>query len=192
MWNMHRQAIFLERDGVLIEPNGFIKSPDQVSFIPGAIEGLRRIDPERFEIFIATDQPGIAFGKISEKAYARLTEWLLEELKRHDVNITKVYTCPFHPKGRGQWKKESVFRKPNIGIFKMAQQEYNLNLRRCWMVGHKTSDILAAQRAGVPDILVLTGEGGRDGEFQVEPTFTEKDLYNAILRIEYQEAAILR
>jgi len=192
MWNMNNQAIFLERDGVLIEPNGYIKNPDQIRFIPKAIEALRRIDTNRFYIFIATDQPGIAFGKISEKAYAKLTEWLLDELKRNGVNITKVYTCPFHPKGKGQWKKESVFRKPNIGIFKMAQQEFSLNLRRCWMIGHRTSDILAAQRAGVPDILVLTGDGGKDEEFQVEPTFVEKDLYHAILRIEYQEALLLK
>ena len=192
MWNMTRQALFLERDGILIEPDGYIKSPEQVRFIPGAVEALQALDPERFDIFIATDQPGIAFGKIGEKAYEKLTAWILEELRKKDVQITKVYTCPFHPKGRGKWKKESVFRKPNIGIFKMAQQEYNLNLRRCWMVCHSTRDVLAAQRAGVPDILVTDYGGGTDGEYQVEPTFKEKNLREAVRRILYQEAALLR
>ncbi len=192
MWNMTRQAIFLERDGILIEPDGYIKSIEQVRFVPGAVEALRAVDPEKFDIFIATDQPGIAFGKIGERAYEKLTEWIVEELRKKEVHITKVYTCPFHPKGRGKWKKESVFRKPNIGIFKMAQQEYNLNLRRCWMVGHSTRDILAAQRAGVADILVTGYGGGTDQEFQVEPTFRERDLRHAVRRILYQEAALLR
>jgi len=192
MWNMTRQAIFLERDGVLIEADGYIHSPEQVRFLPGAVEALQRIDPEQFEIFIATDQPGIAFGKIGEKRYKQLTDWLVEELARMDVALTKVYTCPFHPRGRGKWKKQSVFAKPGIGIFKMAQQEYDLNLRRCWMIGHRTRDILAAQRAGVPDILVRTGEGGRDGEYQVEATFNEADLGGAVARIIYQEASLLK
>jgi len=192
MWNMTRQAVFLERDGILIEPDGYIKSPDQVRFLPGAIEALQALDPERFDIFIATDQPGIAFGKIGEKVYEKLTAWILEELRKRDVHVTKVYTCPFHPKGRGKWRKESIFRKPNIGIFKMAQQEFNLNLRRCWMVGHSTRDILAAQRAGVADILVTDFGGGTDGEYQVEPTFRERNLREAVHRILYQEAALLR
>lgn len=192
MQQMNRQAIFLERDGVINLPAGYVKEPSEFQFLPGAIDALRRIDRSRFELFIATDQPGIAFGKIPKKAYERLTEWMLEELRARDVEISRVYTCPFHPKGKGEWKKESVFRKPNIGIFKMAQQEFNLDLSRCWMIGHRTRDILAAQRARVPDILVLTGDAGRDGEYQVEPSFVERNLGLAVRRIEMQEAALLR
>ena len=90
---------------------------------------------------------------------------------------------PAHPKGKGRFRRDSVFRKPAPGIFKMAQQEFDLNLHRCWMVGHTTLDILAAQRAEVGTILVRTGEGGRDGQFHVEPNFCEDDAFAAVARI---------
>jgi histidinol phosphatase-like enzyme len=76
-----------------------------------------------------------------------------------------------------------VFRKPAPGMFKMAQQEFDLNLARCWMIGHKTIDILAASRAGMGSILVETGEGGNDGAFLVDPHFIEPDITRAVAQI---------
>ena len=68
-------------------------------------------------------------------------------------------------------------------MFKMAQQEFELNLSRCWMIGHTTTDILAASRAGMGSILVETGEGGRDGAYHVEPHFQEPTIRGAVARI---------
>ena len=76
-----------------------------------------------------------------------------------------------------------MFRKPAPGIFKMAQQEFDLNLHRCWMIGHTTVDMLAAARANVGTILVQTGHGGRDGAYIVDPHFTEPDVRHAVSRI---------
>ena len=104
--------------------------------------------------------------------------------------IAKIYRCPFHPKGRAKYRKESVFRKPAPGMFKMAQQEFDLNLSRCWMIGHTTTDILAGSRAGMGTILVETGEGGRDGQFHVEPHFQEPTIRGAVARITSFEHAL--
>ena len=106
------------------------------------------------------------------------------------IPITKIYSCPFHPKGKGRFRKESVFRKPGPGIFKMAQQEFDLNLQRCWMIGHTTADVLAAQRAELGTILVRTGKAGKDGEFVVEPHFVEDDVYHAIARVNQFEYSL--
>ena len=83
-----------------------------------------------------------------------------------------------------------MFRKPGPGIFKMAQQEFDLNLHRCWMIGHTTLDVLAAQRAEVGTILVRTGQGGQDAQYPVESHFVEDDLWEAISRINQFEHAL--
>ena len=83
-----------------------------------------------------------------------------------------------------------MFRKPAPGMFKMAQQEFDLNLSRCWMIGHTTVDVLAASRAGMGTILVETGLAGSDREYHVEPHFTEPNVRGAVSRIASFEHAL--
>jgi ribonucleotide monophosphatase NagD (HAD superfamily) len=75
-------------------------------------------------------------------------------------------------------------------MFKMAQQEFDLNLGRCWMIGHTTLDILAASRAGMGTVLVKTGLGGTDRSFVVDPHFVEDDLGAAVQRLNSFEHAM--
>jgi D-glycero-D-manno-heptose 1,7-bisphosphate phosphatase len=184
-----KQGIFFELDGVLVA-NPDLTEAGEVRFLPRSLEALGRIDPNRFRIFIATSRLDIAFGQRKERDFTRFCEALLERLRADRIPIAKIYSCPYHPKGKGRFRRESVFRKPGPGIFKMAQQEFDLNLHRCWMVGHTTTDILAAQRAEVGSILVRTGAGGTDGEFTVDPNFVEDDLWDAVLRINQFEHAL--
>jgi histidinol phosphatase-like enzyme len=83
-----------------------------------------------------------------------------------------------------------VFRKPGPGIFKMAQQEFDLNLQRSWMIGHTTADVLAGQRAELGTILLRTGQAGNDGEFTVDPHFVEDDLWYAVARVNQFEYSL--
>ena len=75
-------------------------------------------------------------------------------------------------------------------MFKMAQQEFDLNLHRCWMIGHTTTDILAGSRGGLGTILVETGEAGQDGAFLAESHFQETNLAAAVSRIAQFEQAL--
>ena len=184
-----KQGIFFELDGVLVA-NPDLTAANDVDFLPRSFEALGRIDPNRFRLFIATSRHDIAFGQRKERDFTRFCEVLLERLRADHIQIAKIYSCPYHPKGKGRFRRESVFRKPGPGIFKMAQQEFDLNLHRCWMVGHSTTDILAAQRAEVGSILVRTGLAGRDGQYTVDPHFVEDDLWDAVLRINQFEHAL--
>jgi D-glycero-D-manno-heptose 1,7-bisphosphate phosphatase len=184
-----KQGIFFELDGVLVtKPD--LGPANEIDFLPRSFEALGRIDPNRFRIFIATSRHDIAFGERKERDFTRFCEVLVERLREDGIPIAKIYSCPYHPKGRGRFRRESVFRKPGPGIYKMAQQEFDLNLQRCWMVGHTTTDILAAQRADVGTILVRTGLGGRDEAYTVDPHFVEDDLWDAVLRINQFEHAL--
>jgi len=184
-----KQGLFFELDGVVVD-HARLAADGTIPFLPNAIEALRAIDPRQFRLFVATSRRDIAFGEQKERDFTRFCEVFLARMQAEQIPIAKIYSCPFHPKGKGRFRRESVFRKPGPGIYKMAQQEFDLDLQRCWMIGHTTADVLAAQRAEVGTILVRTGQGGRDGEFQVDPHFVEDDVWHAIARVRQFEAAL--
>jgi D-glycero-D-manno-heptose 1,7-bisphosphate phosphatase len=184
-----KQGLFFELDGVIV-PDARLTADGDVPFYPKSLEALTRIDPQRFRIFVATSRHDIAFGRHRERDFTRFCEAFLMRMRDECVPIAKIYSCPYHPKGKGRFKTESVFRKPGPGIFKMAQQEFDLDLQRSWMIGHTTADVLAGQRAELGTILVRTGQGGNDGEFVVDPHFVEDDFWNAILRVNQFELSL--
>ena len=184
-----KQGLFFELDGVLVE-QARLNEDGTINYIDRAIDALTRVDPQQFKIFVATSRTDIAMGKYRERDFTKFCEAFLDRMNNEQIPITKIYSCPYHPKGKGRFKKESVFRKPGPGIYKMAQQEFDLDLNRSWMIGHTTSDILAGQRAELGTILVRTGQGGQDGAYQVEPHFTEDDLWHAIARVNQFEYSL--
>jgi D-glycero-D-manno-heptose 1,7-bisphosphate phosphatase len=184
-----KQGLFFELDGVLVE-QARLTEDGTVPFLDRAVDALTRIDPSQFKIFVATSRTDIAFGKYREREFTKFCEAFLQRMHDEQIPIAKIYSCPYHPKGKGRFKKESVFRKPGPGIFKMAQQEFDLNLQRSWMIGHTTSDILAGQRAELGTILVRTGQAGQDGAFQVEPHFVEDDVWHAVARVNQFEYSL--
>jgi len=186
--NPEQQAVFFELDGVVLQQPR-LTSESEVVYYDGALKALSRINPAQFRMFVATNREDIAFGKLSEREFRKVCDRFIHDAQDYGIRIDKIYSCPYHPRGRAKYRKESVFRKPAPGMFKMAQQEFDLNLNRCWMIGHRTIDMLAASRAGMGSILVQTGEAGMDGDYLVEPHFTEKSITQAVRTIRSFEAA---
>jgi D-glycero-D-manno-heptose 1,7-bisphosphate phosphatase len=186
--SLDQQAVFFELDGVVLQQPR-LTSERLVTYFEGALQALARINPVQFHLFVATSREDIAFGRLSEREFRKVCDRFLQDATAAGVRIAKIYSCPYHPKGRAKYRKESVFRKPAPGMFKMAQQEFGLNLKRCWMIGHTSSDILAGSRAGMGTILVQTGQGGQDGAFHIEPNFIERDITTAIQCIRTFEKA---
>jgi D-glycero-D-manno-heptose 1,7-bisphosphate phosphatase len=184
-----KQGLFFELDGVIVEQARLTPS-GEIPFLDRALEALGRIDPRQFRLFVATSRQDVAFGDLKEREFTRFCEALLARLQQEGIPIAKIYSCPYHPKGKGRFRKESVFRKPGPGIFKMAQQEFDLNLQRSWMIGHTTADVLAGQRAELGTILLRTGKAGADGEFTVEPHFVEDDIWHAVARVNQFEYSL--
>ena len=184
-----KQGVFFELDGVVVS-SVHLQPDGTVSFLDRAIEALGRIDPRQFKLFVATSRPDIAFGTMKERDFTRFCEAFLARMHQESIPIAKIYSCPYHPKGKGRFRRESVFRKPGPGIYKMAQQEFDLNLQRSWMIGHTTADVLAAQRAELGTILLRTGKGGADGEYVVESHFVEDDLWSAVARVNQFEYSL--
>jgi D-glycero-D-manno-heptose 1,7-bisphosphate phosphatase len=184
-----KQGLFFELDGVLVQRA--LLSPDgSIPFLDRALEALGRVDPKTFRVFVATSRLDVAFGEVKERDFTRFCEAFVARLQAESIPLAKIYSCPYHPKGKGRFRRESVFRKPGPGIYKMAQQEFDLNLQRSWMIGHTTADVLSAQRAELGTILVRTGKAGQDGEFTVDPHFVEDDVWHAVARVNQFEFSL--
>lgn len=189
-----KKVIFIDRGGVIhadFAPKCTGKPSDLV-MEKGAIPALRRIDRAQFRLVLFDNPDGLAFGQYSESAYEKLSQRFMNLLRRNRVSHDAHFACLIHPQGKGKYRRESVFRFPNVGIFKQAQQEYELDLSGCWVIGDRTREILAGQRAGCQTILVRTGAGGTDREYQVEPDAVADNLAQALAMIQEHELALTR
>jgi D-glycero-D-manno-heptose 1,7-bisphosphate phosphatase len=149
-----RPAVFLDRDGTLMEEVEYCRDPAKVRLIPGVREALQSLKAAGFLNVIITNQSGIGRGWISpaeyEAVHARLIELIGSEL------IDAVYFCPDVP---GQ---PSDRRKPAPGMVLEAARDLEIDLSRSWFVGDKASDVMCGRSAGTKTILVETGYGARE------------------------------
>ena len=177
----NKKAIFLDRDGVINKDKGYVYKTNDFHFEENSLNGLKLIDFNEYLVFIVSNQAGIAKGYYSEEDFRKMSLWLNRFLDKKGVKITKTYYCPHSPGAKiTQYKKKCDCRKPGIKLFLKAQKEFNINLKKSYLIGDKTSDILAGKKAGCKTILVETGYSGKDNLFSVKPDFRAKDLPEAI------------
>ena len=172
-----RSAAFIERDGVINEERNYVHRIEDCDFMPGAIEGLSKLDHLGYALVVVTNQAGIARGLYSEAEFELLTDRMLQKLRLAGINILRVYHCPHHPEGK---LKELAItckcRKPRPGMLLAAAEDLGLSLGKSVLVGDKQSDIEAGKSAGVPiNILVETGHIF-DAKARTTATVVCKDL----------------
>ncbi len=156
---MKRPAAFLDRDGVLNRDDGYVHRPDQIVWMPGAIEAVRWLNDRGYYVFVVTNQGGVAHGYYTEDHVHDLHKWMQQEMQRHGAHIDAFEHSPFHPQGVvDAYRRESELRKPQPGMLKKLQSEWTVDLDRSFMVGDRESDIEAAHAGGVPGHLY--GGGG--------------------------------
>ncbi len=176
MQNKMDKIIFLDRDGTIIEDSGHIYRLEELRFIPQSIEGLEKLQDVGHNFIILTNQAGIAKGLYHEQDYLIFREEMHKRLRENGIIITAEYFCPHHKDGIGKYKIDCNCRKPKTGMLEQAAKDFHLNLRECWMIGDKDSDILAGKNAGCKTIHVLTGENKTHLDYA---NFVAKDLVEA-------------
>jgi len=155
---MHR-AVFLDRDGVINVERAYVCRVEDFHFIEGVFSACRQFQEWGYLLVIITNQSGIALGYYSEEAFLNLTDWMLEQFHRQEIEINGVYYCPHHFEGEVlKYRKKCHCRKPEPGMILKARDELNLDLSSSVLVGDKEADIEAALNAGVStNILVRSG-----------------------------------
>lgn len=145
-------AVFLDRDGTIIEDRGHLRLPADVVFYPDTVRALRRLQ-EHFWLFVVTHQPGIADGIVSAEEVARVNDYVVAQLREHGVDIAAVYCCPHRKADR------CACIKPQPFFLERAAREHGLDLTRSFVVGDHPHDVALADNAGATGIYVLTGHG---------------------------------
>lgn len=180
-YGAQRKAAFLDRDGTIIVDKEYMHKPEQLEFIPGAIDAIKQLNKKNYLVIIVTSQSGIGRGYYTEEDYHKFNQHFLQNLEKEGAKIDGVFFCPHHPtKATGKYLLDCECRKPKIGMIKQAQQEHKIELKHSWVIGDKTSDAKMGENAGCKSILVETGKAGRDEECAVKPTHKAKDLLDAV------------
>jgi len=155
-----RPAVFLDRDGTMVEDPGHLGDPDGVVVLEGVPEAIRTLAEAGFAPVVISNQAGVARGLFTEEAVVAVNERVAEILAESDAKVEGWYWCPHHPDFTGPCD----CRKPAPGLLLRAARELGLDLSRSWLVGDHGSDVEAARRAGVRPVMVLTGHGREESE----------------------------
>src|SRR5216110_3335231 len=150
----HR-AVFLDRDGTIVEDPGFLHEPGKVKLLPGAADAIKRLNEHGYLVVIVTNQSGIGRGRYTVLDYSAVQRRLVELLEAHDARLDGAYFCPHHPEFTGPCE----CRKPGLLLFREAQAALGLDLTRCCWVGDRLSDVEPARKLGGRALLVETGGG---------------------------------
>ena len=155
---LQRPAIFLDRDGTLIEHVHYLCDPALVQLLPGAAEALKRFRRAGFTRVLVTNQSAIGRGMLTEERLGQIHTEMNRQLAAHGATIDAVYYCPDVPAGDDRTVVENPDRKPGPGMLLRAAADLKLDLGTSWMVGDLISDVLAGQNAGCRSILLKSGQ----------------------------------
>jgi histidinol-phosphate phosphatase family protein len=151
-----RRAVFVDKDGTLVDDVPYNVDPAQLHFTRAALAGLRALDAAGFAIIVVTNQPGLATGRFTRREFALLESELLRRVREEGkVEIRALYCCPHAPGRDGNLA--CLCRKPAPGLLRQAALAHRLDLSQCWMVGDILDDIEAGHRAGCRAVLLDVG-----------------------------------
>lgn len=167
-----RKAIFLDRDGTLIEEVNFLHRVEDLRFFDYTDESVKILKEHGFLVIIATNQSGIARGIYTENQMHEVHASIQDQLTEP---IDAFYFCPHLPNDGCRC------RKPNLGMIEQACQDFAIDLNESWMIGDKVLDIELGQNANIKTALVKTGYGEKDAEkLQNTPDFIAETLIDAV------------
>ena len=150
------KALFLDRDGIINVEQGYVYCRKDLRFQEGIFELCRAAQTLGYLLLVVTNQAGIARGYYTESEFLELTEWMVHKFAEQQIQIARVYYCPYHPiHGLGAYKYDSSDRKPKAGMLLRARVDFNLDLTSSVLIGDKLSDVYAAEAAGVGTKILL-------------------------------------
>ena len=153
-------TVFLDRDGTINEDVGYLNALDRLVFIPGALDAIRLLARAGYQIAIVTNQAGVALGMIEETVLERLNAEIDRRIVEAGGRVDGWFVCP-HAKNAAveKFRLDCDCRKPKTGLFEQACRALPVDKSRSYYIGDKTSDMQAAEAAGLAGILVRTGYG---------------------------------
>ena len=155
-----KPAVFIDRDGTIIEEAGYLDRLDRIVFFPYAVDAVRLLKRAGFPVVVVTNQAGIGRGFFVEQFVHDTHAAIAARFAEAGVVIDGFYFCPHHPDAIvPEYRMTCDCRKPAAGMLRKAASDLGLDLARSFAIGDKWSDVQAGQAAGARSILVRTGYG---------------------------------
>ncbi len=148
-------AVFLDRDGTIIEDVGYLDSIDRIAWFPWSVDAIRALNRSGFPVVVVTNQSGVARGYFAEELVQAAHQAIDAHLAAGNARIDAYYYCPHHPAGTvAAYRRECDCRKPAGGLIAQAARDLRLNPARSVVVGDAWSDMGAARAVGARGVLV--------------------------------------
>lgn len=158
-----QRAVFLDRDGTIVEESGYLDRLERLVFFPYSVDAIRLLNRGGFKIIVVTNQAGIARGIVRESFVGEAHRHIAQRVEAGGARIDAFYYCPHYPSGVvEQYRKACDCRKPQPGMLRQAAADLGLDLWRSFGVGDRWHDVAAAQAVGATGVLVRTGLGRRE------------------------------
>ena len=172
------KTIFLDRDGVINKEVNYLHKIDDFEFIDGIFKTCLYFQNLGYKIIIITNQSGISRGYYSESDYHLVTQWMLSQFAKNNINILDIFHCPHGP------NSSCECRKPKPGMFLNAKTKHNIDMKNSWMIGDKEVDVTAANASGIKStILVKSGhridESNSNASFILDSIEQSKQIITA-------------
>lgn len=166
----------LDRDGTLVKDTMYPHKLEDFKLLPGVIEGLKPLS-KNFIFVVITNQSGIGRGIFTIKDMEKFNEKLINELKKENIEIKKIYFCPHTP------ENNCNCRKPSTKNVKEAEKEFNIDLKNSWVIGDHPSDIEMGAKSRCRNVYLLTGHGKKHFEDleknNIKPNFIAENFLEA-------------
>ncbi len=178
-------AVFLDRDGTISEEVGYVNHIDRFRLYPWSAGAIALLNRAGLKTILVTNQSGVARGYFPESLLASVHEKMVSELARDGARLDAIYYCPHHPDGCVPgFTMTCDCRKPANGMILRASRELSLDLRSSYVVGDRYNDLAAGISCGARTILVLSGYGRGEYQYQREtwprqPEYIARDLLQA-------------
>lgn len=164
-----RPAVFLDRDGTLIEEAGYLERLERLVFFPYTIDAVRLLNRAGLPVVVLTNQSGIGRGIVRESFVAEAHAHISDRLQAGGARVDGFYHCPHHPDAAIEtFRQACECRKPKPGMLRAAARDLNLDLQRSFVVGDRWHDIAAGAAVDATTLLVRTGYGRSQEQSRAE------------------------
>jgi histidinol-phosphate phosphatase family protein len=155
-----RPAVFLDRDGTMVHDVGYLSRLEDLQWFPWTIEAVRLLHRAGFLVCVTTNQSGIALGFCTDAFVRRVHEEMSAAIEAAGARIDGWFYCPHHPQAAiDALRTDCECRKPRPGLVRQAQERFDIDLTRSFVIGDKSADVGLAEAVGARGILVRTGYG---------------------------------
>ena len=164
------KAVFVDRDGVLVEDTGFVHKIEDFKLVKNAVEGLKLL--KGYKLFIITNQSGIGRGIYKVDDFLKFNNHLIKTLKKYNIKIEKTYYCPHKP------EDNCVCRKPKTKFLKDAEKEFGIDLGKSFVIGDRKSDMKLGINCNCKTIFIANKDNN-ELKNKITADYLAKDLLDA-------------